>query len=134
MDSRFSNETTNIAAVDVALEAAILSHDRDLETMLVLDANKTLASQDTGNLFWRFLNSQEGIPGDPLKPLFKLQGYSYDTFRQVALLDEKFADNYNYLCRLVASEVCLYPEVAALLARVASEPSAGAVIVTCGLR
>ncbi|KAH6621797.1 uracil phosphoribosyltransferase-domain-containing protein [Boeremia exigua] len=129
-----SSEEGNLAAVDAELESDISLHGHDLETMLVLDADKTLAAQDAGALFWKFMKGRKGMSEDAVERILKQQGYSYESFRQVALLYEEVSDDFGYMCNQVATSIALHPEMAALLARVALEPHTGAVIVTCGLR
>ena len=129
-----SSEQASFAAVDSALESLVSQKADTLQMILVLDADKMLAAQDTGSLFWKLMNNRKGMPKDALELISKPQGYSYAYFHQVTLLYEEVADDFDYICMLVASQVELYPEMSALLARVASVPHAGAVIVTCELR
>ncbi|KAK3314034.1 uracil phosphoribosyltransferase-domain-containing protein, partial [Apodospora peruviana] len=119
---------------------------RPLETVLVLDADKTLAAEDTGALFWRVA---KGLPlsGDidnsdhkcPLKSVFSSQlGYTYTAFRQVALLYEelvatKSEEAFDGYCDRVASAVKLHSEFTSLLRAIASHDHILAVVVTCGL-
>ena len=114
-----------------------------LETMIVMDADKTLAPQDTGKVFWKTLslahpqNLRDNDDSDPLKTLFSSQlGYSYTAFRQATLLYEEGADDYEFdeICEKVASMVTIHPEFVSLLRQVAEKDHVGAVIVTCGLR
>lgn len=129
-----SDEQKNSAAVDSALDAVLLQCESNLETMLVFDADKTLAPQDASSQFWDFMNERNGMPKSAVDLILKPQGYSYESFRQVALLYEEVADSFDYMCSQVAAWITMYPEMAAFLARVALEPHAGAVVVTCGLR
>ncbi|KAJ8111651.1 hypothetical protein OPT61_g5808 [Boeremia exigua] len=134
IDFLHNDEEANLAAVDSTLEDIVALHDRALHTMLVIDADKTLAPQDAGALFWKFMNKRNGMPEDGVDMILKPQGYSYESLRQVALLYEEVAESFDYMCNQVVARIALYPEMAALLARVALEPHTGAVIVTCGLR
>jgi len=129
-DFQEHTETSNMAAIDEALETA-LSYQGGVEKVLLLDGDKTLAPYDTGAMFW---NSLGGDPYDPLKKLFDSKGYSYASFRQATLLYEEMASMFDTLCDKVASQVDMYPEMIALLNSVAKEPHVRAVIVTCGLR
>jgi uracil phosphoribosyltransferase/phosphoserine phosphatase/adenylate kinase len=133
MDFLLNNKESNLAEVDIALDNVVAQHADDIDTMLVLDADKTLAAQDTGSLFWMFMNKRKGVPTDALHMILK-RGYSYESFFQVALLYEEVAEDFDYMCNQVAVAVEMYPEMAALLARVAREPHVGAIIVTSGLR
>ena len=128
------NEQMNTQKVNDALERIMEPQSREsVDTMLVLDADKTLAPQDTGSLFWAFMNKRKSMPADPLKRISS-RGYSYESFRQIALLYEEVACDFRYMCNQIAIAVALYPEMAALLARVATEPHVGAIVVTSGLR
>ncbi|KAI9776078.1 MAG: hypothetical protein M1839_000591 [Geoglossum umbratile] len=104
-----------------------------------MDADRILAAEDTGALFWKRISSSRR-PGDedyPLKTLFSSQlGYSYTAFRQATLLYEETADDQEFdaLCQDVASAVTMHPEFVSLLQLVAEQEHVGAVIVTCGLR
>lgn len=133
-DFQHSNEKTNLAAIDTALDFVISRPKDKLETMLVLDADKTLGPQDAGSLLWRCTSTRQRMPESPLRRIFKLQNYSYASFHQATLLYEELSDDFDYMCMLVAVRITLYPEMAALLAQVARKPHIGAVVVTCGLR
>jgi uracil phosphoribosyltransferase/phosphoserine phosphatase/adenylate kinase len=109
-----------------------------LDTVLVLDADRTLAAVDTGALFWnKMANSQQPKEkGSPLKTLFDSNlGYSYPAFRQATLLYEETADDQEFdaLCQDVASELTMYPEFVSLLQLVAGQEHVGAVVITSGL-
>lgn len=121
------------------------SRDR-LQTALVLDADRTLAAQDTGALFWRAMSRRaqqdvasiaERVGEDPLKTLFGSQlKYSYTAFRQATLLYEEVAndDEFDAICQEVALSVSLYPEMASLLRYAAEKEHVAVIVVTCGLR
>ncbi|MCJ1473510.1 hypothetical protein MMC13_002161 [Lambiella insularis] len=124
---------------EILFDEEVLDEEGQLETMLVVDADRTLAAADTGALFWKKLHSMRGSSekDNPLEALFASQlGYSYKAFRQAALLYEELADDENFddICQDVASGVTMYPELVSLLRAVAEEPHVRAVIVTCGLR
>lgn len=110
-----------------------------LETVLVVDADRTLAPVDTGALFWAQLAaSQEGASGSsPLKSVFSSPlGYSYNAFRQAALLCEEAVNDEecDALCSRVASQVRIYPEFTTLLQLASRQEHIGVVVVSCGLR
>ena len=137
---RLHNERYNLTLAGNRLdEALVASGQGQLGTILVIDADKTLAANDTGAMFWGKVPSSRR-PGDELEPLQTLfssrLGYSYNAFRQATLLYEKAADDQEFdsICQDVASEVTMYPEFASLLTLVAKKEHVGAVIVTCGLR
>lgn len=104
-----------------------------LETMLVLDADRTLAAEDAGELFWK---SRTSGGDDPIKALFKsARAYSYAAFRQAVLQYEEIGDNrFDGLCEDVAKEVHLRPDFKHLLQSAADLEHVGAVVVTCGIR
>lgn len=102
------------------------------ETVLLLDADWTLAPHDTGAMFWNCLTSHPDFADDPLKELFKKMGYSYASFRQAALYYEEVADVFDTVCNEVAASVEMYPEMQQLLACAAGEPHIRAIVVTCG--
>lgn len=100
------------------------------ETVLVIDADKTLAPFDTGAMFWT------DLPEDPMKTLFSSpMGHSYQAFRQARLIYEEYGNNheFNKHCDAVAEGVVLYPEFRALLEWVAGQSHICAVVVTAGL-
>lgn len=104
------------------------------ETRLLLDADRTLAPQDTGKLWWDVVRKNTGKPSnDPLKDLYSSLGYNYFSFRQAALLYEEYADEFHAICSEVASKVELYPEMLSLLKFASSKPHVKTAILTCGL-
>ena len=134
-DFRDHNEPCNLSYAESRLDEALSSLSAgksQLETILVPDADRTLAAEDTGTLFW-----QGGRGSNILKDIFSSpMAYSYTAFRQAALLygetggDQKF----DARCEAVALTVSLYPEFASLLRLVKEQKHAGAVIINCGLR
>lgn len=131
-------EKYNQIQAETKLEEAVAGQDQ-LQTVLVLDADRTLAAEDAGPLFWErvsYLRQLVG-EGDQLKAIFSSHmGYSYTAFRQATLLYEEAADNQDFdaLCEDVASAIVVYPEWISLLKLVAEQDHVGAVVVTCGLR
>ncbi|RCI09852.1 hypothetical protein L249_3834 [Ophiocordyceps polyrhachis-furcata BCC 54312] len=127
----------NSARAIMELDRLVPNRER-LETMLVLDADKTLAAEDAGTLFWQILaDSQPSARKKcPLQELFGgPMGYSDQAFRQATLLYEEAAtdEEYERLCAAVASSIDMYPEFVSLLRSAAAESHVGAVVVTCGL-
>ena len=142
-DFQHHTEKVNLRRAEKMLDNIFdgLGGQARLETVLVMDADKTLTSQDTGKLFWKTLTlaHSQNLRGDddPLKALFSSQlGYSYTAFRQATLLYEEGADDheFNIVCEKVASMVTMHPEFVSLLRRVAEKDHIATVIVTCGLR
>ena len=138
-DFQLHNEKLNLSRAESRLDEAFLAGQGKLETMLVLDADKTLSAADTGSMFWKRTSSSFQSEGNeyPLKTLFSGPlGYSYNAFRQATLLYEEAANDQEFeaLCQEVASAVVMYPEFVSLLRQTAKQDHIGAVIVTCGLR
>ncbi|KAH0566009.1 hypothetical protein GP486_000600 [Trichoglossum hirsutum] len=138
-DFQHHTEEYNLSRAEIRLDETLVAGQGQLETVLVMDADRTLAAEDTGALFWKTASSSRQ-PGDedyPLKTLFSSPlGYSYTAFRQATLLYEETADDQEYdaLCQEVASMVTMHPEFVSLLQVVAEREHVGAVIITCGLR
>jgi len=116
--------------------------DRDLETMLIFDADKTLAAEDATGMFCEgaLLRDFSLHHTNPLKELFRspLQ-YSYAAFQQAVLLFEEAYDKlpgerlFERACDQTAEKVKIHPEFVALLRLVKEQDHVGAVVVTCGL-
>jgi phosphoserine phosphatase/adenylylsulfate kinase-like enzyme len=145
LDFAQHTEEHNLSSAKNQLEDVISAYlyREKLQTALVLDADRTLAAEDTGVLFWEAVaksaSAQIGLgkDNDPLKTLFSSpMGYSYTAFRQAMLLYEE-ADEiaFDGICEQVASSVELHPEMVSLLSHAAAEHGrVAAVVVTCGLR
>ena len=138
-DFSHQNEINNLSQAESRLDEALVASQGQLETVLVIDADKTLAAEDTGSTFWKkiSISRQLGDEDDPLKTLFSSPlGYSYTAFRQATLLYEETTDDQEFgaLCENVASAVSTHPEFVSLLQRTAEHKHVCAVIVTCGLR
>jgi uracil phosphoribosyltransferase/phosphoserine phosphatase len=129
-DFKQHTEASNMSAVDIAVEAA-LGSQMGLEKVLLFDADKILTAQDTGFMFWKTLSSEDDT--ELLSKLLTKQGYSYASFRQATLLYEEKSSGVDAICDKVAAEVSMYPEMIALLARVAQDSHARAAVVTCGV-
>jgi uracil phosphoribosyltransferase/phosphoserine phosphatase/adenylate kinase len=137
-DFRYHTEEYNLSRAESRMDEALIAGQEQLETVLVLDADRTLAAKDSGSLFWKMVsNSQQSGDEDRLlKALFSSPlGYSYTAFRQAALLYEEAADDeeFNALCDDVALALTMYPEFVSLLQLVTEQEHVGAVVVTCGL-
>lgn len=138
-DFRYHNEQYNLSQAKSRLDDAVVACQGQLETMLVMDADRTLAAEDTGALFWERVSNSRPLEYEPstLKALFGGPlGHSYTAFRQAVLLYEETSNEHNFdaLCQDVASAVTMHPEIVSLLQLVAEQKHVGAVMITCGLR
>ncbi|KAL8664485.1 MAG: hypothetical protein Q9202_003035 [Teloschistes flavicans] len=130
-DFRCHNESHNLARVKEQVDNIVTDREQ-LKTMLVMDADRTLTVEDTGETFWKL----KGEPG-ALKELFGTSPrYSYTTFRQATMLYEQAASDHEFgvLCDQIAEKVTIYPEILSFLRRTAKETHVCVVVVTCGLR
>lgn len=121
------------------LDKIVSAGGEKLQTMLVMDADKTLATEDTGALFFEKLAHFQGNRDEecPLKTIFSSNlRYSHTAFRQAALLygETTTYQEFETLCKYVASQITMHPEFVSLLQRVAEQDHIGAVIITCRLR
>ncbi|KAL9026977.1 MAG: hypothetical protein Q9196_004437 [Gyalolechia fulgens] len=139
-DIQLHTEAVNLARAEKTLDQVVIAHGpHRLETMLVIDGDKTLAAADTGKEFWKAMAEKRQWPDKErtLDDLFGSPlGYSYTAFRQATFLYEETADDQEYelLCHNLASKVTVHPEFVSLLQWVAKQERVGAVIVTSGLR
>jgi len=138
-DFRYHTENYNLSQAKSRLDEALVAGQGQLETVLVMDADRTLAAEDTGALFWKRVSNSQMSRGEEctLKTLFSSPlGYSYTAFRQAALLYEETADDQEFdaICQDVASAVIMHPEFVSLLQLIAEQEHVGAVVVSCGLR
>lgn len=136
-DFRLRTEEYNLRCAKQRLDEALGRQPEKLETVLVIDADRTLAAEDTGKLLWTAVAESRGLDeGDPLKRLFGGPlGYSYAAFRQAGLLYEELIQDldFNELCDAVAAKVTLRTGFRELLGRVESSERVHATVVTCGL-
>ncbi|KAL2818252.1 uracil phosphoribosyltransferase-domain-containing protein [Aspergillus cavernicola] len=136
LDFQRHSEDYNLSIAEQYLDEAISPEYDKLETVLFMDADKTLTAKDTGALFWGKLTQPED-EDNPLRALFSSQlGYSYTAFRQAMLIYEETTNDseFNVLCEDVALQTAVYPEFVTLLRLVGRYSHICPVIVTCGLR
>ena len=139
LDFKAHDENYNLLQAKSRLKDFIAAGQGQLKTVLVMDADRTLAPEDTGVLFWKKVSKLWPVEYDAstLKDLFKGPlKYTYKAFRQAVLLYEEAVDGqvFDALCQEVASAVTMHPEFVSLLQLVAKEEHVGAVVVTSGLR
>ncbi|KAF3768732.1 hypothetical protein M406DRAFT_349858 [Cryphonectria parasitica EP155] len=132
-------EESNTRLAKEVLDDGLQRGTEDLETVLVLDGDKTLIAEDTGTLFWKAIaqnreSSEEAE--DPLQTLFSGPlGYSFLAFCQANLLYEEANHNLDFqkTCDAVAAQVSPHAEFLRLLEKVETSHHTRAVVVTCGL-
>lgn len=137
-DFREHTEEHNLSQVKNRLDDIIATGKGQLETVLVMDADRTLAAEDTGVLFWEIVLDSwwNNIEEFPLKTLFSSPlGYSYTAFRQATLLYEEIAEDeaFDALCMHVAARITMHPEIVSVLRQATNKEHVGAVVITCGL-
>ena len=137
LDFKSHNENYNLLKAKIRLDEFV-ARQGQLKTVLVMDADRTLAPEDTGVLFWEKVcnllprkynaSTLKNVFSGPLK-------YTYTAFRQAVLLYEEAVNDlmFDDLCEEVASAVTMHPEFVFLLQKVAEEEHVGAVVVTSGL-
>ena len=138
-DFRYHTENYNLSQAENKLDDAIFASQGQLETVLFVDADRTLAAEDTGALFWKRVSDLRSLEyeASTLNTLFSGPlGHSYTAFRQAVLLYEETANDQEFdaLCQDVVLGVTMHPEFVSLLRLVAEQKHVGAVVATCGLR
>lgn len=125
---------------DIFRRASLARGPGAIKTVVILDADRTLAPFDSGSLFWEIVGGGAVRTAIcPLKTLFgSRMGYSLAAFRQAALLYEEIIrneskDTFESYCRQVASKIHLYSEFTDLLRSIAQDKSVLPIIITCGV-
>lgn len=135
-DFRFLTDEQIILQATKRLDQALDNGATRADTILLVDGDRTLAAEDTGELFWRNVAMSQGHNLEPLKELFSGPlGYSSDAFRQANRFYEEAGPDgdFHKLCIAVASQVTLYPEFLALLKHAEKFRSVRVIVLTCGL-
>lgn len=138
-DFRSHTPAHNLNLAERKLDQIMKENSNAVDTVLLMDADKTLAAQDSGELFWKQFFSSRGMKDSccPLKDLFSSPlKYSYTAFRQAMLLCEEAVNyqEFDRLCEDVASRIKMYPEFVTLLRFLSDKTQARPIVVTCGLR
>lgn len=135
------SEPINLFHAKMKIDDFVARSQGQLETVLVIDGDRTLVAEDTGKLFWQIQMARRGMNDvqheDPIQVLFKSRlGYSYTAFRQATLIYEELVDEEEFknICHEVASMIKVHPEFLSLLHAVIETKHIGAVIISCGLR
>ena len=132
-------EDLNTELAEQQLDKIMSGGSETPETVLVFDADKTLAPQDSAELFWELVSSIQNKEGEycPLKKLFSgpLQ-YSYIAFRQATMLCEETIDDKDYdaCCGTVAQMIEMHPEILDVLNFMKGQAHVRALVLTCGLK
>lgn len=132
-------EQYNTRRAEQMIDETLLTGSERSETVLVLDADKTLAPQDSGDLFWEELYRSLNVKNaaSPLKEIFSspLQ-YSFTAFCQAAILYEETVEDeeYNRLCEKVAHLITMHQELLHILRLMSGQTHMRAFVLTCGLR
>ncbi|KAK4130803.1 hypothetical protein BT67DRAFT_452146 [Trichocladium antarcticum] len=145
LDFRRHSENHNLLHAQDRLDGILRSYGGrgKLQTVLLLDADRTLAADDGGALFWNDIVASSsysmGLAGDDrsMKTLFSSPlGYTYTAFRQATLLYEEASNDgeFQAVCDRVASSVTMHAEMVSLLKHVSAHEHVAAVVLTCGLR
>lgn len=108
-----------------------MARESKIKTMLVIDADKTLAPDDASELFWQ----EMGVNEDPLRWEFSgPRKYTYTAFRQASLLyDQVDSTEFEKACSKVVEKIEIRPEFKQLLSKIANSESVGVVVATCGI-
>lgn len=133
------NEESNLADARKQLDQAISANAAQLETMLVIDGDKTLVAEDTGKLFMAKMTSSRQSPGQEcsLTIIFKSSmKYSHTAFHQAALLYEEAANevDFDVTCQEVARTSKVQSAFLPLLQTVKDNDHIGVIVLTCGLQ
>jgi uracil phosphoribosyltransferase/phosphoserine phosphatase/adenylate kinase len=137
-DFDLHDESVNSGLAERTLDQIVSSYLIQVDTVMVIDGDRTIAPQDTGTLFYEMAMAQQQSESYecPLKTLFSSPlGYTYTAFRQATLLCEATSSDeaYEKVCEQVASATTLHPEFVALLRLAAQLTHVGTIIVSCGL-
>lgn len=136
-DIRDHSEDENMFRARCQLDAIIGHMEDELETVLVFDADKTLSSMDTVARFWGEHLGLGTDDGNKLEQLLSHPAwdYSYKAFRQATWLYEEIPEpEFERLCRVVANDVVLHPELNHLIAYAENLTFVRVLVVTCGIK
>ncbi|KAI9892677.1 MAG: hypothetical protein M1814_001097 [Vezdaea aestivalis] len=138
---RVNSEKTNLESMIRKLDDTILWLEslievdgQRIETVVLLDADRTITAEDTGDLFWSMVAELENSfeKSMTLKKLFGgPRGYSYTSFRQAMLLykDEK---TFSTMGKEIMAIAPLHDEILELLRKLAKQHHVVVLIVTSG--
>lgn len=120
-DIRDHSEEENLRRALARLDDIVAPLWKNTETVLVLDADKTLACMDSSARFWGEHLKMGEDGSNRLRQYFEhpVWGYSYKALRQATWLYEEIPElEFERLCQVIAKKVILHPELADLLKKV----------------
>ncbi|KAF2767823.1 hypothetical protein EJ03DRAFT_375814 [Teratosphaeria nubilosa] len=130
-DFSIHNPIYNLKMAEARLDEVVkIAGCNKLETMLVIDGDKTLAAEDSGELFWKAAGQGIWKEGNPFKGPY---GYDYLSFRQATLMVEDIADVRN-LSQLYERGIKPHQEFVTVLKEVAKCQYVKAMVLTSGSR
>ncbi|GAB0146356.1 hypothetical protein EsHS_00006761 [Epichloe bromicola] len=120
----------NASRVDAKISGFLTK--KDLRTAVVVDADKTLSTDDTSVTFWEAIGTScplNGLFGSPLR-------YSETALLQATLLYEEVANEKDFerICTIAASKTKMHPEFVSLFRFIQAHEHLSALVVTCGIR
>ncbi|KAL1876452.1 hypothetical protein Daus18300_002696 [Diaporthe australafricana] len=136
-DIRVHSEDMNMFRASGQLDNIMGPLENELKTVLVFDADNTLASIDTEARFWGEHLGLGKDDGSKLKQLFSHPAwdYSYKAFRQATWLYEEIPEpEFERLCGVVANDVVLHPELDYLLQCAEQKTFVRVLVVTGGIK
>lgn len=136
-DIRDHSEEENLRRALAGVDDILAPSWKKTETVLVFDADKTLACMDSSARFWGEHLKMGEDGSNRLRQYFEhpVWGYSYKAFRQATWLYEEIPEpEFERLCQVIAKKVILHPQLADLLKQVENLTHVRAVVVTCGIK
>ncbi|KAL8773656.1 MAG: hypothetical protein Q9209_001422 [Squamulea sp. 1 TL-2023] len=138
-DFRIHSEEHNLTIAKEKLQNGLKANGEEQGVVLTMDADRTLAAEDTGALFWTAASKKwpSLVSEETLKCLFDgTLKHTHTAFRQATLLYEETANDHDFeeLCQNVASQVTMYPDIIAMLHFMSDQKHVDIVIISSGLR
>ncbi|KAL8670596.1 MAG: hypothetical protein Q9168_004870 [Polycauliona sp. 1 TL-2023] len=137
-DFQLHSEGHNFCQARKEIRKCLRATGTEQRIVLAMDADRTLAAEDTGMLFWSAASKRwPFVEAGTLKTLFSGPlSYSYTAFRQATMLYEEVASDQEFeeICQEVSSQVSMYPEIISLLHYMAEQSHVELVVITAGLR
>ncbi|KAL5925358.1 hypothetical protein ACKVV7_003430 [Pyricularia oryzae] len=138
-----SEQQNSDLAVSMASRMFSTTQLERCSNILVFDADRTLAPQDSGTLFVEkglsngHLRQPEGT-NNVLKTVFGGPlGYTHRAFQQVSVMLESFEcfnEKYDSICDTASNQITIYPEMITVLSQATRDPRVIPLVVTSGVR